>query len=526
MSEAIAKLEDSGFEDDDNEEEEPRKKGGGPLNLMGKARKPNTDEWGELEYDIIDPQNTMTDDEPMEKLGTIEHIIKQMVTIKPYKTSDEALFDRGTVICTEDRKLIGTIYDTTGTIYNLHGAPLKPLHLVKFRTQRDLESYSLEKNSVIYYLTNHAVLAFPQQMLGKKGNDATGEDVDTAKERRDIELLHQENLRAHAEGRDFDINNLPRDIDWSLEDSATAEKRRREEGQSSRGMTEPPRHRTRTHGRSHHNDYSGPTTNRGSSPLEYGSDTASGPATPGYGAGGIPPRPLSRTNVWDDPAANRFGSPASTYAQSAAGSDATLGRNDYGRGRGASRGVVRGDRGGHGAPRGGYDQRGRGRGRGGHPGYPGAPSYDELYSAWLQQQQQQSQQQSAQPYGYPAQPQYGMSQQPIGQPGFGRGAYPQQLPQQQYQHQQHQQAHPRGPPPFMPTAAGQQNGNPAVYNPTRQDIPAQYPASGMPQLPMQWAQQHQHFDPRQQNNQQQQTQHPNVYRGAAAPQNGSGFLPY
>ncbi|CAN8102561.1 unnamed protein product [Discula destructiva] len=111
---------------------------------------------------IIDAQDTVL------PLGIVQHIVEGThVVIEALPSVGEAsILDRGTVLCKEDRTVLGVIHDTIATVH-------KPMYILKSSSEDEVTKAGLERGSQIWYAKAHAVVVFPSQLKREKGSDAS-----------------------------------------------------------------------------------------------------------------------------------------------------------------------------------------------------------------------------------------------------------------------------------------------------------------------------------------------------------------
>lgn len=110
----------------------------------------------------IDPEDTIT------PLGIVQHVVEgtQAVIEALGGGSASTILDRGSVLCKEDRTVLGVIHDTIATVH-------KPMYVLRFKSEEDAKHAGLEKGLQIWYPNSHAVFVFPSQLRQQKGSDAS-----------------------------------------------------------------------------------------------------------------------------------------------------------------------------------------------------------------------------------------------------------------------------------------------------------------------------------------------------------------
>ena len=390
---------------------------------------------------IPKPNVTITQEMPIEELGAVEGIVENTVLIKAKTSGEYKVLDSGSVLCLDDRSIIGVVSETIGRVQ-------QPLYSVRFTNTEEIVEAGLSVGSMVFYSEQHSTYVFTQALKSFKGSDASN--------------LHDEEVGDE-------------EIEFSDDEAELEHKRRLKQKKiERRGGKQQSSGSSRTH------------------PLQQ-------QHTPGYSNGGIsyddaeddgPYKPLSRPAGYADSVGRGEAPQEGTYSRGPDGSPERVRENGNthnhrreqfrGRGRG-DRGRGRGDRG---RGRGGYqDRRGggggfslppQGRTNGGYtPPQPsgfGPPLYQNAQSPTTGAPPNHYNNPLHQPYS-PHQPQL-----PI---------WPQFPPQPQpaYQQQPYQQPFPSPQSgwPNMPSAPPLPSGafiNPAFFSGSPSDNPTQWGQQG------------------------------------------------
>lgn len=115
------------------------------------------------------PDVTITPEDTIIPLGLVQHIVEgTQVVIEALRDngSSGTILDRGSVLCKEDRTVIGVIHDTIATVH-------KPMYLLSFRGEEGVKEAGIEKGVQIWYPKKHATFVFPSQLRQEKGSDAS-----------------------------------------------------------------------------------------------------------------------------------------------------------------------------------------------------------------------------------------------------------------------------------------------------------------------------------------------------------------
>lgn len=236
----------------------------------------------------IGPEDTIV------PLGIVQHLVEgTQVVIEALRDGTAAtIFDRGTILCKEDRTVLGVVHDTIATVH-------RPMYILKFRTEQEVKDAGVEKGTQIWYAKSHAKFVFPSQLRQEKGSDASN--------------LHDEEVG-------------PDEMEYSDDEQEQAHKRekknrKRGKGKGNKGDNHDPRARA----------------GHGDSSLTYDDDNDDGPYKPlsrpaNFGMG----LPASDASAFVPSHGGRGGQ----HHQNRRGGDSRGGRG--GRGRGGPNGRARG----------------------------------------------------------------------------------------------------------------------------------------------------------------------------------------
>ncbi|KAK3294370.1 Gar1/Naf1 RNA binding region-domain-containing protein [Chaetomium fimeti] len=197
-----------------------------------------------VEAVIPKPDVNITPEMRIERLGNIEFIVETTVVIKSQTPGEVQVLDSGSVLCREDRTVIGALAEVLGNVRS-------PMYTVGFSTEDDIKSLEL-----------HANYVFTQPLKEARGTDASN--------------LHDEELPAE----EMEFSDDEKEAEYKR-----AQKQKRRGGKAGRGGREQsnaPNHTLSPH----------PAAGSG---LNYDEDE-DGPYKPlarpaGYGQGGPPSLP-------------------------------------------------------------------------------------------------------------------------------------------------------------------------------------------------------------------------------------------
>ncbi|KAL2141417.1 hypothetical protein VTI28DRAFT_2417 [Corynascus sepedonium] len=282
---------------------------------------------------IPKPDVTITPDMKIERLGNIEFIVENTIVIKSQTPGEVQVLDSGSVLCKEDRTVVGALAEVLGNVRS-------PMYTVGFSNVDEIKALELVAGVPIYYSVQHANYVFTQPLKEAKGTDASN--------------LHDEELPPD----EMEFSDDEKEAEYKR-----AQKQKKRGAKAGRGGREPG-------GASGHPQSSNPAA---ASNLNYDEDE-DGPykplsRPPGYGQGGsssLPPLPPKPEAGFSPSRSGRGHSHRGTHRG---------GRGDF-RGRNQRGGSHRGgDRrhGSHGGGSGSYQQFGRDAAASPQTGFPSVP---------------------------------------------------------------------------------------------------------------------------------------------------------
>ncbi|SPQ25543.1 8f43c205-7ff4-4704-a337-e14aeeba9b57 [Thermothielavioides terrestris] len=112
------------------------------------------------------PDVTITPEMKIERLGNIEFIVENTVVIKSQTPGEVQVLDLGSVLCKEDRTVIGALAEVLGNVRS-------PMYTVGFRAEDEIKQLGLVVGLPIYYSVEHANYVFTQPLREAKGTDAS-----------------------------------------------------------------------------------------------------------------------------------------------------------------------------------------------------------------------------------------------------------------------------------------------------------------------------------------------------------------
>lgn len=114
------------------------------------------------------PQISLSPEDIIAPLGIVQHIVEgtQAVIEALQVGAAVTILDRGSVLCKEDRTVLGVIHDTIATVH-------KPMYILRFRSEEEAKTAALERGTQVWYSKSHANFVFPSQLRQEKGSDAS-----------------------------------------------------------------------------------------------------------------------------------------------------------------------------------------------------------------------------------------------------------------------------------------------------------------------------------------------------------------
>ncbi|KAH6895737.1 Gar1/Naf1 RNA binding region-domain-containing protein [Thelonectria olida] len=119
-----------------------------------------------IEEAVPKPEVTITPEMKIEELGVIEHIVESIALVKAFTPGEYQVLDSGSVLCTAERVVIGTVAETIGKV-------LQPMYTVRFSSEEEVKGFGLEVGTKLYYPVDHASFVFTEPLKSLKGSDAS-----------------------------------------------------------------------------------------------------------------------------------------------------------------------------------------------------------------------------------------------------------------------------------------------------------------------------------------------------------------
>lgn len=112
------------------------------------------------------PDIKVTEDMKIVPLGYLESMVENLILIKATVSGDYQVLESNSILCLEDRTVIGVVADTLGRVE-------EPLYTVRYQDPAKIQELGLEKGKHIFYVESHSEFVFTQPLKGMKGSDAS-----------------------------------------------------------------------------------------------------------------------------------------------------------------------------------------------------------------------------------------------------------------------------------------------------------------------------------------------------------------
>jgi H/ACA ribonucleoprotein complex non-core subunit NAF1 len=115
---------------------------------------------------IPKPDVTITSDMKLTELGSVETIVDNILLIKAKTSGEYRVLETGSVLCLEDRSVIGAVAETLGRVQ-------QPLYSVLFTNAGEITGAGLALGTKVFYSEQHSTYVFTQNLKAYKGSDAS-----------------------------------------------------------------------------------------------------------------------------------------------------------------------------------------------------------------------------------------------------------------------------------------------------------------------------------------------------------------
>lgn len=115
---------------------------------------------------IPKPDVVITPDMKITELGSVETIVDNILLIKAKISGEYRVLETGSVLCLENRSVIGVVAETLGRVQ-------QPLYSVLFTNAGELTGAGLAVGTKVFYSEQHSTYVFTQSLKAYKGSDAS-----------------------------------------------------------------------------------------------------------------------------------------------------------------------------------------------------------------------------------------------------------------------------------------------------------------------------------------------------------------
>ena len=112
------------------------------------------------------PDVVLTDDMKITHLGFVDRTVENMVLIKAITPGEFQVLESGSVLCNEQRDVIGAVAETFGRVQ-------EPMYSVAFTNSQEIEDVGLKFGAKVFYVDSHSTFVFTQPLKNMKGTDAS-----------------------------------------------------------------------------------------------------------------------------------------------------------------------------------------------------------------------------------------------------------------------------------------------------------------------------------------------------------------
>lgn len=112
------------------------------------------------------PQVTITADMQIETLGSVQTLVENLALIKANISGEYQVLESGSVLCLEDRSVIGVISETLGRVH-------QPFYSIRFTNANAMTEAGVLQGTKIFYVVQYSTTVFTQPLRSYKGSDAS-----------------------------------------------------------------------------------------------------------------------------------------------------------------------------------------------------------------------------------------------------------------------------------------------------------------------------------------------------------------
>ena len=119
-----------------------------------------------LDEPVEIPDIKITPDMEIQELGSVDTIVESIALIKAKTTGEFQVLDVGSLLCLENRSVVGTIAETMGRVQ-------EPRYCIRFTDSEAMTKMGITKGATVCYVPSHSTFVFTQAIKGVKGSDAS-----------------------------------------------------------------------------------------------------------------------------------------------------------------------------------------------------------------------------------------------------------------------------------------------------------------------------------------------------------------
>ncbi|MCJ1296517.1 hypothetical protein MMC34_008083 [Xylographa carneopallida] len=151
--------------------------------------------------DIVEKPNvTVTTDMKIEELGDVETLVENLVLVKAKTTGEYQVLETGSLLCLQNRTVIGVVADTLGRVQQPH-------YSIRFTNANAIEQAGISKGTSVYYAPQYSTYVLTQTLKAFKGSDASNiHDEEVGADELEFsddeaEAEYKRNLKIHKQAR-------------------------------------------------------------------------------------------------------------------------------------------------------------------------------------------------------------------------------------------------------------------------------------------------------------------------------------
>ena len=175
----------------------------------GKAAGPPKTQNEKPEVIVPKPDVVVTLEMPITLLGQVENVVENLSLIKATVSGEYQVLEAGSLLCLEDRTVVGVIAETLGRVQ-------QPFYSVAFTNATEMAEVAMNKpGTKVFCIPQFAKTVFTQAIKGIKGSDASNihdEEVDADEMEfsdDEKEAEYRRSIKQKKEARKRERNGLP-----------------------------------------------------------------------------------------------------------------------------------------------------------------------------------------------------------------------------------------------------------------------------------------------------------------------------